>query len=91
MLDTFLVQAKDTEFMELLPELRMAFTYFTPREIDRIAEKAAALHGKTGKDITSRKEIPADWYTYGRELDAYMKRRTPEEKISLTQLVPTPG
>ncbi len=71
-LDSFLQQAENTEFMELLPELRMAFTYFTPREIDKIAEKAAALHGKTGKYITGLKEIPPDWYAYGKELEAYV-------------------
>lgn len=73
-LDSFLQQAETAEFMELLPELRMTFTYFTPREIDKIAEKAAALHGKTGKDITDLKEIPADWYAYGKELDVYVSR-----------------
>ena len=79
MLDQFLKQAEDTEFMELLPELRMAFTYFTPREIDKIAEKAAALHGRTGKDITDLKEIPADWYTYGKELDSYIRQQISAE------------
>lgn len=72
MLDSFFKQAESTEFMELLPELRMAFTYFTPREIDKIAEKAAALHGRSGKDIIELKEIPADWYAYGKELDNYV-------------------
>lgn len=75
MLDTFLQQAKAAEFMELLPELRMAFTYFTPREIDRIAEKAAALHGKSGKDIAQLKEVPPDWYAYGQELDAEISQK----------------
>ena len=72
MLDTFLQQTESAEFMELLPELRMAFTYFTPREIDRIAEKAAALHGRSGKDIMRLKEVPPDWYAYGKELDAWI-------------------
>ncbi len=72
MLDTFLQQTDTVEFMELLPELRMAFTYFTPREIDRIAEKAAALHGRSGKDIMRLKEVPPDWYAYGKELDAWI-------------------
>ncbi len=72
MLDTFLQQTENAEFMELLPELRMAFTYFTPREIDRIAEKAAALHGRSGKDIMRLKEVPPDWYAYGKELDAWI-------------------
>ena len=75
MLDTFLQQTENEEFMELLPELRMAFTYFTPREIDKIAEKAASLHGRSGKEITRLKEIPPGWYAYGKELDTYIGQR----------------
>ena len=75
MLDAFLQQTETDAFMELLPELRMAFTYFTPREIDKIAEKAAALHGRSGRDITKLKEIPPDWYAYGKELDTYIGQR----------------
>lgn len=74
MLDAFLKQAESTEFMELLPELRMSFTYFTPREIDKIAERAAALHGRTARDIMDLKEIPADWFAYGKELDDFVSR-----------------
>ena len=59
--------------MELLPELRMAFTWFTPRETDKIAGKAAALHGRKQADILEREEILPDWYAYGAEVDAYVK------------------
>lgn len=72
MLDTFLGQVTAEEFMELLPELRMAFTYFTPRETDKIAEKAAELHGKKQRDILEREEILPEWYAYGAEVDAYV-------------------
>ena len=72
MLDTFLQQTDTADFMELLPELRMAFTYFTPREIDKIAEKAAALHNRSGEDIINLREVPPDWYSYGKELDIYI-------------------
>ncbi len=73
MLDTFLGQVTPEEFMELLPELRMAFTWFTPRETDKIAGKAAALHGRKQADILEREEILPDWYAYGAEVDAYVK------------------
>ncbi len=72
MLDHFLGSVEGTEFMELLPELRMAFGYFTPGEIDRIAEMAAGLHGKTGEALQRAKEVLPGWYTYGKELDAYV-------------------
>lgn len=74
MLDEFFGSVSEDEFMGLLPELRMAFTYFTPREIDKIAAGASALHG--GKeDILSREAILPDWYSYGKEMDAYVKER----------------
>lgn len=71
MLDGFFGQLGEAEFMELLPQLHMAFTYFTPAETDRIAEMAAGLHGKGGEELMRRGEIMPDWYAYGRELDAY--------------------
>ena len=75
MLDEFYGQVSEAEFMELLPELRMAFTYFTPRETDRIAAMAADLHGKTAGDILERKEILPEWYSYGKETDEYIRSR----------------
>jgi len=73
MLDDFYGRVSEEEFMELLPELRMAFAYFTPREIDRIAASAAGLHGKGGSDILERQEVFPDWYSYGKQLDAYAR------------------
>ncbi|MCI9142780.1 MAG: hypothetical protein HFH87_09180 [Lachnospiraceae bacterium] len=75
MLDEFYGRVTEEEFMELLPELRMAFTYFTPRETDKIAAAAAGLHGKGGRDILERTEVYPDWYAYGKETDEYVKAR----------------
>ena len=72
MLDEFLKQVPEEDFMKLLPELRMAFTYFTPSEVDRIATSAAELHGKKRADILEKKGIPGHFLTYGKELDAYV-------------------
>ncbi len=75
MLDEFYGRVTEEEFMELLPELRMAFAYFTPREIDKIAAGAAGLHGKGREDILARQEVLPDWYSYGKELDEYVRSR----------------
>ena len=45
MIDGLLAKLSVDAFMKPLPELRQASGYFTPRETDRIAKKAAALHG----------------------------------------------
>ena len=73
MLDGFYGAVSEEEFLELLPKLRMAFAYFTPREIDRIAAMAAGIHGKGQRDILERQEVYPDWYAYGKELDAFVK------------------
>lgn len=43
------------DFLRMLPELRLAFTFFTPPETSRIAAKVAGLHGIPA----SRLEMPA--------------------------------
>ena len=73
MLDEFYGRVTEEEFMELLPELRMAFAYFTPREIDKIAAGAAGLHGRGGNEILERQEVLPDWYSYGKEVDEYVR------------------
>ncbi len=44
MTDELLKLLDTEEFMEMLPELRMAFGYFTPTETDRIAAHVAGLY-----------------------------------------------
>ncbi len=69
MLDSFLRSVSSETFMELLPELRLAFGYFTPGEIDKIAAAAARLHGKSGTSLLAGEEVLPGWYDYGRALD----------------------
>ena len=75
MIDYLLTRLQGDEFMELLPELRMAFSYFTPREIDRIAQKAAALYGKDKGILQRGALITPEEYAYGEALDAWAKKR----------------
>lgn len=75
MMDSFLEKLSEEDFMRILPELRMAFGYFTPREIDEIAGKAAGEHGRKGKELLALEEITPLIYQYGRELnDEVLKR-----------------
>lgn len=56
-------------FIEVLPELRLAFSYFTPGEIDSIAEKAAAIYNSDKSDFKRKPEIYDDIYAVGAELE----------------------
>lgn len=71
MLDEFLKQIGEEDFMKLLPELHMAFTYFTPAETDRIAQTAAGLHGRSRRQLQEQPAVPEAWYLYGRELEKF--------------------
>ncbi|BCJ94274.1 hypothetical protein acsn021_18430 [Anaerocolumna cellulosilytica] len=69
MMDEFIGSVTGEDFMLLLPELRIAFSYFTPREIDEIANKVAMYHGREGKDIAIMAEISPLTYEYGKALN----------------------
>ncbi len=75
MVDGLLVELSAEEFLQLLPELRMAFGYFTPLEADRIAGKAAALHGADADRILKGRAVPPLVYEYGETLDAWGRSR----------------
>lgn len=74
MLDEFLMQVGEEDFMQLLPELHMAFTYFTPAETDRIAQAAAGFHGKSRRQLLEQEAVPEAWYLYGQELEKFVLR-----------------
>lgn len=68
--DTLLSALSDEDFTALLPELRLAFSYFVPMEADRLARRAAALHGQTGGLLTTD-GVSAQDYTRGEALDRW--------------------
>lgn len=74
MIDGLLAKLSAEAFMKLLPELRQAFGYFTPLEVDRIAEKAAAMHGAKKRELFRGRQVSALEYEYGEVLDAYAVR-----------------
>ncbi len=53
-IDNFLQGLDETEFIDLLPHLRLAFTALNPREADRLAEMIARQHGLQTGAITAR-------------------------------------
>ena len=62
------------DFMDILPELRLAFSYFTPSEIDMIAEKAAKLYGKSKEDMKKSLDIYKYLYAEGIRLESDILR-----------------
>ena len=75
LIDELLGRLSGEEFLRLLPELRMAFGYFTPLETDRIAGRAAALHGRKKRDLLTGRRVSPEEFAYGEALDAYAGER----------------
>lgn len=78
MLDGFLRQVDAESFMGMLPELRMAFTHFTPGEIDRIGAAVAAIYGQSKESIFTQSGVNPGLVAYGTSLDAYTLQKMEE-------------
>lgn len=61
------------DFLQVVPELRLAFTYFTPMEIALIAEKVAALFQTTVEEI-NRTAIDEQQLQRMRKLDQAIQK-----------------
>lgn len=79
MVDELLGRLSAEAFMGLLPELRQAFGYFTPLETDRIAKRAAELHGAKKQSLLRGRRVSPLEYEYGEALDAFAMQRIDEE------------
>lgn len=71
MLDSLFAEIDNDVFMEILPDLRMAFAYFSPSEIDRVAESAAGIHGYSSREITEKLGVTPKLYEIGKNLDEW--------------------
>ncbi len=78
MIDELLGRLSVETFLQLLPEFRMAFGYFTPFEIDKVAKKAADIHGKEKQQLLKGYDVTPQEYAYGEALDYYVLSRLNE-------------
>ena len=80
MLNELLHELSEEAFVEILPELRMAFAYFMPQETDKIAKKVAQLFGRNEKDL-KRYGISGRTYALGEYLDQEVQQFMEGEEI----------
>lgn len=69
------------EFLKMLPQLRMAFGYFTPMETDRLAQKAAGMHNAAKQQLMKGRLVSPKEFEYGQMLDRYGKEEMEGETI----------
>ncbi len=69
MTDSLISGFEWNEFLEILPELRLAFSYFSPYEIDRIARTAAELHNGSAEKLRQGIIANGEIFAAGKELE----------------------
>jgi len=69
-IDGLLCELEDDDFTAMLPQLRLAFSYFLPTETDRLARSAAGLHGSKER-LHRQRAVDAADYSRAEALDAW--------------------
>lgn len=69
MTDTLITEMEYDDFMEILPSMRLAFSYFTPAEIQDTAQSAAKLHNVNRSDILNNRAVDENMFMFGSQLD----------------------
>lgn len=69
MTDELITSMSHDDFIEVLPQLRLAFGYFTPQETAETAKAVAKLHSAEDTDIRYGMAIDEKMYSFGRKLD----------------------
>ncbi len=69
MTNTLLRDMEHEEFMEILPTMRLAFSYFTPSEVQTVAAAAAELNKTKSDNILYETAIDESLYTFGKLMD----------------------
>ncbi len=68
-IDDFLLGVEDECFMQVLPQFRIAFSYFTPGEIDELSGKVAAMHGMEKSKFKKLQQVTPEVFAYGKSLE----------------------
>ena len=79
--DKLVNDVSEEEFMRVIPELRLAFSYFTPREIDEIGENVSKMYGISKRKFDSLKGISPNVVALGEELDKVISEFMKEEGL----------
>ena len=69
------------EFIKVVPELRLAFSYFTPREIDEIGQKVAEFYGISKRKFKEVNIVSPMIVDLGTKLDKFVVDIIDEEVL----------
>lgn len=70
MTDNLITEMDYSDFMEILPSMKLAFSYFTPSEIQDTARSVAKLHNTDKNDILIKRAVDEGMFDFGSQLDS---------------------
>ena len=68
------------DFLEILPSLRLAFSYFTPQEISETAAAVAKLYSTQSDSVLYGNVIDEELYAFGQRLDTEITEELRRER-----------
>ncbi len=80
-LDAQMQSWDEAAFLEALPELRLAFTDLTPREVARVADHVAGLHGETTLGDLVHPDVSEEEVRFGLELTRRVRELLRTDKL----------
>ena len=69
MTDELITGMDYNDFMEILPSMKLAFSYFTPSEIQETAESVAVMHNSDKDDLLKVRAVDEKFFLFGEALD----------------------
>ncbi|MCR5816352.1 MAG: DUF5682 family protein [Ruminococcus sp.] len=81
MADKLISGMSGEDYMEVLPDLRLAFSSFTPQEIQRTAKAVADIYGGSSDSILYDRAIDEGLFEFGKELDRELSAILKREQI----------
>mgnify|MGYP003317253432 CR=1 FL=1 len=81
MADTLITDMDYDDFMEILPSMKLAFSYFTPNEIQSLAKTAADIHNSDKNSILNIKAFDEKLFAFGEKIDSEICRLIGKEEL----------
>lgn len=80
MTDTLICGLDYDDFIEILPSMKLAFSCFTPYEIQQTATAVAKLYDSDSAELLVEKPMNERLYSFGREIDKEIVKLLSEEE-----------
>jgi hypothetical protein len=80
-IDNVMKNLSEEDFLKLLPELRLSFSFFTPSEIDHIGKSLAEYYGISERKLLSIEGVDPRELNFALELDRLGKETLMERGV----------